>query len=355
MATQTSKLRRALPASIFLALGATAAYLMDMTTFVFKYEQPSASGFISHGNGDKTAILRSFHWISPLDEVFRDVTVGFAPTTLGYDLISRWQMFSFMVDIGIMYQIHAFEGLRKGVGMPVSTPAFLATLAQVGGGGIFVPIYWFLNIVFGVPVGKSKANVEARTIDIPKAWIYTLGVLVFHYVPIPYMFAAPSLDERHWWTWAWQLYPVRITMLYYFVRAIGSVIPLPLPRSQPTSRKNYQKHLLWMMSPFILMSAAAWSYILFFCPYPLSTVFWAQPLSDANVFNTGTFNERMRRTLIFDQWFCFGTMLLWILWNVKNLGQGVIMALQGVVLTAIAGPGAAMGIVWWIRERQAMG
>jgi hypothetical protein len=119
--TQPSKLRRALPASIFIALGATAFYLMDIGTLFFNYEPPSAKGFISHGNGVQTQILKSFHWIGPLDEVFRDVTVGFAPSSMGFDQISRWQMYSFMVDIGVMYMIHAFEGLRKDVGMPIST------------------------------------------------------------------------------------------------------------------------------------------------------------------------------------------------------------------------------------------
>ncbi|PVI05421.1 hypothetical protein DM02DRAFT_668353 [Periconia macrospinosa] len=354
--TPPSKLQRALPASLFLALGATAFYLMDITTLFLNYDPPSAKGFISHGNtGIKTQILQKFHWIGFLDEVFRDVTVGFAPTSLGFDLISRWQMINFMLDIGIMYFIHAFEGLRGNAGFPVSTPAFFATLAQLGGGGVIVPMYYFFNIVFGVSAKDAKSTADARKINIPRAWIYTIGILLFHYVPTAYLFNAPSMDERHWWAWAWQLYPARIAIFYYIVRAIGSVIPLPLPTSQPKSKTDYQKHLLWMLSPFLLLSAAMWSYTLFTCPYPFSTVFWAQPLSDANVFNAATWNERMRRTLIFDQWFLSGSTLLWLMWSVKNVKQAVVLALQMVVLTVIVGPGAAMGILWWVRERKTVG
>lgn len=120
MATQRSKLGRALPASVFLALGAGAFYLMDMLTLSMYYDSPSATGFISHGNGVKTKILERFHWIGFFDEVFRDVTVAFAPTSLGFDQVSRWQMMTFMVDCGVMYMIQVFEGLRKGAGFPVS-------------------------------------------------------------------------------------------------------------------------------------------------------------------------------------------------------------------------------------------
>lgn len=231
-------------------------------------------------------------------------------------------------------------------------PAFFGTLAQLGGGGVIVPLYYFFNIVFGLPAKETKTSAEARKIDISRAWIYAIAIPIFYYIPTAYIFLAPSMDDRHWWTWAWQLYPVRIAVFYYIVRALGSVIPLPLPSSQPKSPKRYQKHLMWMMSPLVLVSAATWVYTWACCPYPFSTVFWTQPLSDANVFTTDTWNERMRRTLIFDQWFLSGSTFLWLIWDSKDLKEAFVSAAQIVALTVVLGPGAAMGIMWWTRENR---
>ena len=54
----------------------------------------------------------SFWRFKPLDEVWRVVVVAFTPSTLGFDSVSRWQMFSFISDCGVVYSIWIIEANR---------------------------------------------------------------------------------------------------------------------------------------------------------------------------------------------------------------------------------------------------
>lgn len=112
--TPKSKWNRALPASIFLLIGAACFYSMDILTLALNYPSPSATGFIEWPGG-KVPILQKFHLLPILDEVFRDVTIGFAPSTLGWDPVARWQMGTFLQDCGVMYFIWGMESMRRGV------------------------------------------------------------------------------------------------------------------------------------------------------------------------------------------------------------------------------------------------
>ncbi|KAF1961032.1 hypothetical protein CC80DRAFT_465490 [Byssothecium circinans] len=338
-----SRLHRAFPASIFLVLAGICFRSMDIPTFVLKFPPPSASGYISHPHG-KTPILQKFHWIGFLDEVFKDITVGFAPASFGYDDVSRWQMFNFMSDIGVIYTIFALEGLRVGIkGGPVWYPAVFMTIAQLGGGGVFVPIYYFCNIIFGLP--KQHVNAAEKKIDIAGAWVFLVGILIFHNVPLAGMMLAPTFEERHCWTWLWQLYPLRITIFYYVVIGLRKITPLPT-----FNIAGYQKNLRLIMAPLILSPAIMWIYTLIQCPYPFPTVFWPQPLSDPNAYTVDSWGERMRRTLVFDQLFVGGSTFLWLAWSAKDVKGLATFGVACAVLLVAVGPGATIGIMWCLRE-----
>lgn len=87
---------------------------MDIITLIKKYPQPAPSGSIEWASG-KVPILDKFHLLSFLDVPIRDVTVGFAPSSFGYDSVSRWQMMNFLMDVGVFYMVWGFESLRYGV------------------------------------------------------------------------------------------------------------------------------------------------------------------------------------------------------------------------------------------------
>lgn len=87
---------------------------------MMRLPSPSITGKIEWDGGSVT-ILRRFHLISFLDEVFRDVTAGFGPAAYGFDEIGRWQMSSFMNDIGVLHIIVMMESFRPA---NKGTPAY---------------------------------------------------------------------------------------------------------------------------------------------------------------------------------------------------------------------------------------
>lgn len=106
-----SKLRRAILAYPFLILSVSSIFLMDIISMIRDFDPPSATGRIAW-DGGSIPILQKFHMIPFLDEVFRDVTVGFGPSTLEYDAPTWWQMFNFLNDFGVLYMICLLEATR---------------------------------------------------------------------------------------------------------------------------------------------------------------------------------------------------------------------------------------------------
>jgi hypothetical protein len=98
---------------ICIVSGLACGYLMDVPAMINNFPEPSATGFIEW-EGGKVRILQRFHWIPFLDEIFRNVTVGFAPSAFGYDEVSRWMMCPFMLDMGVWYMIWLLESSRSG-------------------------------------------------------------------------------------------------------------------------------------------------------------------------------------------------------------------------------------------------
>jgi len=98
---------------ICIVSGLVCGYFMDVPGMINNYPEPSSTGFIEW-KGGKVRILERFHWIEFLDTVFRNVTVGFAPSAFGYDDVSRWMMCPFMLDMGVWYMIWLLESSREG-------------------------------------------------------------------------------------------------------------------------------------------------------------------------------------------------------------------------------------------------
>lgn len=82
---------------------------------IVNYPSPTATGIIEWSEG-KFPILEKFHWLPQLDPIIREITPGFAPSSFGYDDVSRWQMFNFIIsDVGVFYLIWGCESLRGAV------------------------------------------------------------------------------------------------------------------------------------------------------------------------------------------------------------------------------------------------
>ncbi|KAF2186050.1 hypothetical protein K469DRAFT_664532 [Zopfia rhizophila CBS 207.26] len=342
----TSKLHRALPASVFLVLSASCFLLMDIPAMVYDYPSPSATGFISWSN-KKVPILQEFHWISSLDKVFRDVTVGFAPSSFGYDDVSRWQMLNFMQDIGVLYLVWLCESTRAGNRWSVVYfPAIFNTIAQLGGGGVIIPLYYFLFIVFCPPTRVQ--TLADRRITLGDALLWMLLTVLFHTLPGMAIYFAPDFETQHYWTWFWQLYPVRMSIVYFLVEGVSKILPIPRPRIV----LRYSTTIRLILFPMIAISTGVWIYTLLNCPYSLKTIFCPAPLIE------DTWLLRMRRILQFDELFVYGSSMVWLGFLMMDAKKAGLVSGSGIAgflvmavgLTGIVGPGATFGVMWLWRE-----
>lgn len=109
----TNILTRALLTTPFLLLSAAAFLHMDILGMM-RRPSPSATGKITWDSGS-VDILPRFHYLSFLDDIYRDVTVGFAPSAFGYDPVSWWQAFVFLQDVGLLHCVWLLESSREGV------------------------------------------------------------------------------------------------------------------------------------------------------------------------------------------------------------------------------------------------
>jgi hypothetical protein len=107
-----SRSSRFLPASAFLVLGFTALYFMDVIGLASSSSPVQNSQLSS--KGQTIFLRRDFHFLSFLDPLFREVTVGFLPAIFDLDSVSHWQMLSFMTDVGPLYMVWLLESSRVG-------------------------------------------------------------------------------------------------------------------------------------------------------------------------------------------------------------------------------------------------
>jgi hypothetical protein len=116
-----SKLRGALIASPFVGLSILCLIAID-TPKMMRHQQPYLESRKIEWSGGSIPINPRFHYVGFLDEMWRGTTVTFSPSTLGYDRISSWQMFSFLNDLGPLYATWFLESSRPG---NAGSPAYL--------------------------------------------------------------------------------------------------------------------------------------------------------------------------------------------------------------------------------------
>jgi hypothetical protein len=106
---------RILTAAPFLWLSFVCLQNIDIPKLVEDQQPFLESGRITWDKGS-IPILQHFHPapLQFLDDVWRGTTVTFSPSTLGYDEIAWWHMFTFLNDIGPFVVISMIESCRIG-------------------------------------------------------------------------------------------------------------------------------------------------------------------------------------------------------------------------------------------------
>ena len=96
----------------FLGLSYLALTLMDPTAAFPGVGKVLQSGTISW-DGGSIPVRESFYHVKFLDDLWRPVTVIFAPWNLGFDPVGWWQMLTFITDFGTLYSIFLIESARR--------------------------------------------------------------------------------------------------------------------------------------------------------------------------------------------------------------------------------------------------
>lgn len=121
MASITSTALKALLGLPFLALAIICISTLDPEATAAHKQQVIDAGEIEW-DGGSVQILPRFYPLELLDDTWRGAAVLFAPSALGLDSVSAWQMSSFLFDMGPMYAVWFLESCRAGNRF---TPAYL--------------------------------------------------------------------------------------------------------------------------------------------------------------------------------------------------------------------------------------
>jgi hypothetical protein len=120
MALPTS-LRRGLLASPFLIIAVLCITLMDPNKMEAHWT-PFLEAKTIKWDGGSIPILATFYHNKFMDETWRQFTVLFAPSALGFDPVAWWLGFSFLNNLAPMYAIWMLESRREA---NKNTPAAL--------------------------------------------------------------------------------------------------------------------------------------------------------------------------------------------------------------------------------------
>lgn len=163
-------------------------------------------------------------------------------------------------------------------------------------------------------------------------------LLLFHTLPAFGAFLSPTLEGKHYWTWAWQMAPLWVgvgnTFFNYLTKGAAPRIPPWVP-----------------LAAMSAISASTWIYTLRASPYTLWEIFIPEAAVQTE------FEPHMRKALQLDSLFGFGSGYLWLVYAFYDLWAAGFVGKQWMVVGALipvfaicVGPGAALAIGWVWRE-----
>ncbi|KAL7621623.1 hypothetical protein AAE478_008949 [Parahypoxylon ruwenzoriense] len=336
--------RRAVASTPFLLIAAWCFRTMDIEKLISN-QQPFVESGVIEWDGGKIPILDRFHNVDFLDRLFRGTTVTFSPGTIGYDSISSWQTFSFLVDLGPVYTIWILESYRVRSGYTSAYfPTFFSLAGQVLGMGLVAPLFYFLCFTFGPTASDfARSPVRDRTVVHDHSGLLLPIVVLFHTSEVFAMFLAPEPTTRHYWTWAWQLAPLWIGVSNVLFTRIAR--PVLSEHTVPISPRP-------LLPVLGLISAGVWVYTLLFSPYSITAIFLPVPEVQSK------FVPHVRKAFQADELALFSSSFLWLAYSFFDLRASGLatnkwlysIALLSALIPCI-GPGASFIAGWYLKEK----
>jgi hypothetical protein len=221
---------------------------------------------------------------------------------------------------------------------------------QTGGIGLTGGLYFFCLYVL-TPISSLRIP-DNRKGDSR----YTVSILplliLFSIVPLYQSYYAESLQTRHWYMWAWQMFPLYVSLAQNFS---AWILSSGVSSDQGEDAANDATAVKVTVGSMALLSSCIWIYTLYSSPYSIQQMFvpdyFLTPVPNE-------FVEQARHFLKWDQVCGSGSSLLWLLYSFSDLkranmtSRSWLVALFAVAgLTVCLGPGAAFAIGWLWREQ----
>lgn len=160
------------------------------------------------------------------------------------------------------------------------------------------------------------------------------------------MFCSPTLEARHYWTWAWQMAHLEIGVLNFIVSRLSSIVSL----GKTNSRTGAVSPVAFLAA-FCAISSGVWIYTLLSAPYSISEIFALERVVHSD------FISHTRWALKADEVFAFASAFLWLSYSLLDLGVAgiegrkiIIPVVLFPIVVACLGPGSAFALGWYWRE-----
>jgi hypothetical protein len=217
---------------------------------------------------------------------------------------------------------------------------------QCLGIGFAGPLFFFLFWISS-PINSFR-SADHRLTD--RRYTYTVlpMVLLFSVVPIYLSYYSPTLQQRHWHTWAWQMFPLSISIGQYL---LAKAIPNTMKEDRLKNLKRDVPAVRLTAGSMASLSACIWIYTLTHSPFTVGEMF----VPAGKLAND--FISQSRYILQWDQVCSCGAAMLWLLYSfidLKRAGMAEMSYINAIVsmIAAVAcfGPGATFALGWLYRE-----
>lgn len=343
---------RALPLLLVL-YGSTKTLGASLSQIMPGMHAAIAAGQIPLDSGHAASLATTFFGIAGLDKFLGFFVAFFTPGLGGLDPAGRMQMMAFLADFIPLQAILMIEGIRRGNRFTVAhlLPNVCGVLAQTLGAGLVYPVYFFLHYIQS-PLEKYHAADNRLTQMGPVKTILPT-IAISYIVPTLGMFFATGLANRQWINGVfWQAFPIYSALVHRLLSR--TCVKDTTDEDKVSNHRADMPYLRNVYAVTGIASALAYLYVRFRSPVPLFDVFFkgtAEPKAALSLV------QGIARFLRYDQISTFGAGTIWTLLSFKDLKREkkietswtrIIGIFTGTTL--LAGPGAAMAVMWAWRE-----
>ncbi|KAG8627689.1 hypothetical protein KVT40_003562 [Elsinoe batatas] len=291
-----------------------------------------------------------FPFLSTLDATLLPATAAFLPSILGTNPLSRIQTLLFISDLSVVYALLLIESSRRSNAFTIAVlPCLLGLGGQLAGFGlvssVFLALFWTRSQI---------QNFKARDMRLTSMkWTSTVlpAMVIGAIVPNWLQFFAPAGQQRHWWNWVWQVYPVNVGVVQWVLAHTVARDTVKEDRLRAPLRDL--RCIAWTVGSLGAVSAGTWVWTVATMEFSLREVFVPVGLPGSQE----GFEDIMRVWLQWDEVLSVGNVVLWVLysfWDLKAAGMVTeswpsLVLLLGVGMVVV-GPGAAIAAAWGYRE-----